>query len=222
MEILYSIITGVLTGGFSILGIWLTLRQTRKQNEQDRLDKIQERKQTIIDNRPEFEIISHKTYFDETGYFEDNSFHLDVLMFFKNVNHEIYNHKEDFTRVEYEIRNIGNSLVEYVEFMSYSKNLALFNLASKTDNNIENTIFDTHNYVSYYGKKVRQNDTLKIRLWYHKDAIMENFISNLTGIGFKSFDKRYWVQNLNAPRALLEESVLKTELEYDKKVTGRY
>lgn len=222
MDFVYSIITGVLTGGFSILGIWLTLRQTRNQKEQERLDEMQEKSQAIIDNRPEFEIISHKTYFNETGYFKDDTAQIDVLMCFTNVQPKLYEHEEDFTRVEYIIKNIGKSLVEYVEIMSYSEDLRLYNMASKTYNNIENTIFDAHNHISYFGKRIRKNETLKMRLWYHKDAILEHSIMNLTGIGFKSFDKRYWIQNLNAPRAVLEESVLASETEYNRKVIGKY
>lgn len=222
MEFLYSIIGGIITGVVSLIGIIVTYRFNKKNLAISEKEKRIKEYDSIIENRPEFELTSYKTFFDKPGYFEDASFDFDILMVFDNVkNKDVYNKKEEFVRVEYELKNIGKSLIECVDVISILNHLYLFNLSNNKINSLENTIFDAYKSVLYYGRKIRNGDRIKIRLWYHKDVIQESLINNALMIGCKSFNKKYWRQNLNAPRGLLEESELIGEKEYNKLTTGR-
>lgn len=221
VTIICSIISSLLVGLLSLAGVMITLRSNNKNILAEKEERKQEKMQNIIDNRPELEVISYKTFFDEPGYFEDDDFQLDILMAFEEFGEKTYSDMTKFVRVEYELKNIGRGIIEYIDFISFNHNLYLFNLSKDKNNNLENTIFDRHTYIEYYTKKLHQNDTIKIRLWYHKDAVKESLTNNFTGIGFKSFDKRYWLQNLNAPRALLEESEMYSEKRYFDKINQK-
>lgn len=217
---LYAFMIAIVTGGLSILGVVLTLRQNNKQLMLQMKEKIEDKQQAIIDNRPELEIISHKEYFNESGYFEDEDTQIDALFIYQKLPIEKYNKKENFARVEYVFRNIGKSVIESVDLLACNNMVNLVNISSKKISLCENSLFDFKKHIIYSVKKIHTGDTIKVRIWYHKDHIIESSgISYLLQLILKSFDKRYWYQNFGAPDCILEESeLLKDKRKYYKEI----
>ena len=73
--------------------------------------------------------------------------------------------------------------------------------------------------ITYYGDKVRQGDTIKIRILFLKELEPVNFPTVSCCIAYKSFNKKYWRQNFYVPSKTLEESILITEKEYNELTT---
>lgn len=122
-------------------------------------DKNQSKRELLIKNRPEFEIVNFSERI-QSGFKENAKFNIELLMRFdgEKIDSEKYNKIDEFVSYDYTLKNIGIETIEYVDIFSSLPNLFLFNLKEKSNLNIENTIFDSHKYFSYFGKK----STLKI------------------------------------------------------------
>lgn len=215
--LIVSIISSCITGILAFFGVALTLKQNNKQSSLQMKERQEDKKQAMIDNRPEFEIVNRKCSFLETGYISSDDIDIDVMA---TIYGERYS-KSDFERklcfVEYTLRNIGLSRVEFLDLYFYDNNVELLDMTrSDIDRFIDNpNCFPTTTYMRYAGAKVKHNDEIKIRIWYRSNNIIRRqFASYPSFIGIKAFDKRYWYQNFDTPYDGLEDSVLLDEKKY--------
>lgn len=215
--LIITLISASVTGLLAILGVVLTLRQNNKQLQLQREERREEKKQKIIDERPEFEIVDMKCDFSERGYEPDNTFDIDCMVTLFEGKYC----KEDFEKklisVEYTLKNIGKAKVEFVDLCFYNNEIELLDI---TRNDIDEFILDpksfsTTSYVRYAGRKVHHDEEIRIRIWYRSNNIIKrHFISYQCFIGCMAFDKRYWKQNFDAPYDGIEDSTLLSEEEY--------
>lgn len=214
-----TIISSLVTGLLAILGVVLTLRQNNKQLQLQQQERAEEKKQKIINERPEFEIVDMQRNFTERGYEPDDSFDIDCMA---TLYGERYT-KEDFDSrlisVEYTLKNVGKGKVEFIDLCFYNNEIELLDMTRK---DIDKFIshpqsFPTTPYMRYAGMKVHHNQDIKIRIWYRSNNLIKRkLFSYPSFIGCMAFDKRYWKQNFDTPYDGIEDSTLLDENEYYK------
>ncbi len=218
--LIISLVTAIATGFLSILGVILTLRQNNKQLKIQTTINQQQQLQNIIDNRPELEIVD----FTEKDLaihapVENNDSIIECL--YSGVEENPNNKK--FVVLEYKLKNIGNEMIEFIDFIPLQKGTYFYNIKEiicGEQLKIECLKDRGEKCITYYGDKFRAGNEFKIRVWYCKDRIPQNVFTVTACIAYKSFNKKYWRQNLHIPSKTLEESILISEEEY-KRLTTR-
>lgn len=220
--LIISIITAITTGVLSILGVVLTLRQNNKQLRLHMKLQQKEKLQQIIDNRPELEIVDYKlTEINEFDY-SNEIYHLDcIIQPTLNIT-ATEAPKYEWRQVIYTLKNIGNGIIEFLDLIplqigSYFYDLRKTNETKGFDLKVLTKL--GNKCVTYYGDKIRQDETIKIRILYLKHNEPRNFLVVSGCIAYKSFNKKYWRQNFHIPSKVLEESILISEKDYNELTT---
>ena len=222
--LIISILSAVVAGALSIVGVVLTLRQNNKQLIIERRERREEKVQKIWDTRPELEIVDYKQFEIENYSAEHLLYNkdciFDCIMFrYKDVTES---KDADFVVVEYTLKNIGAEMIEYLDFVPLQRGLYCLDLKKyykKEKFDIELFKDKATKCMTYYEDKIRQGDTKVIRVAYLKDKQPINFPTISCCIAYKSFNKKYWRQNFYVPSKTLEESVLISEQEYNELTT---
>lgn len=222
--LIISILSAVVAGALSIIGVVLTLRQNNKQITLDRKERDSERVQKIWDTRPELEIVDYKQFEIENYSAEHLLYNKDCIFDCMMMRHvDILESKDaDFVVVEYTLKNIGAEMIEYLDFVPLQRGLFFADLKKyykKEKFDIELFKDKATKCITYYEDKIRQGDTKVIRVAYLKDKQPKNFPTISCCIAYKSFNKKYWRQNFHVPSKTLEESVLISEQEYNQLTT---
>ena len=215
-QLVIAISGSIVTGIVSLVGVYLTLRHNEKL-EQKRFAQLQkDKRQEIIENRPEFEICSWNFDTTEKGYEPDDSVDIDCMLTLYGEKYKKTDLENKLVCANYTIKNISNNVVEFVDLCFYNNQYELLNM--KKANIIkfvkDPDAYPTTTYIRYSGMKVKHNQEIKVRIWYRVNNVPQRFISYLCFIGCRSFDKRYWIQNFEAPFDGIEDSCLNTENEY--------
>ena len=58
--IIASILGGLVSGLFTFLGVWLTIRHENKKARQEELKRQKEKEEQLFENRPRLEIMGYK------------------------------------------------------------------------------------------------------------------------------------------------------------------
>lgn len=215
--LIITIIGSLVTGFLAIFGVVLTLKQNNRQMMLQFQERQEDKKQAIIDNRPEFEIVGMKYCPDELGFKPNEDVDIDVMVTIYDQKYTKNDFENRLCYVEYELQNIGHGRVEYLDLCFYDNNIELLDMKrSDIDRFINNPeMFPTTTYIRYSGPKVKHDEIVKIRIWYRSgNVVRRQFISYPSFIGIKSFDKRYWYQNFDTPYDGLEDSVVLDEKKY--------
>lgn len=215
-QLVIAISGSIVTGIVSLVGVYITLRHNEKL-EQKRFAQLQkDKQQEIIENRPEFEICSWNFDTTEKGYEPDDSVDIDCMLTLYGEKYKKTDFENKLVCANYTIKNISNNVVEFVDLCFYNNQYELLNM--KKANIIkfakDPDAYSTTTYIRYSGMKVKHNQEIKVRIWYRVNNVPQRFISYLCFIGCRSFDKRYWIQNFEAPFDGIEDSCLNTEREY--------
>ena len=202
-----SVITGIIT----LLGVYLTNRSNYKIYKNETIERQKERKNQILLNRPEYEILDLKRNFDKTGYVPDDSFDIDCMVTIYGEKYSQEDFKNNLVCAEYILKNLTDSRVEHLDLCYYNNQFELLDMKNadiaKFCSNPDG--YPTGAFIRYAGKKVKHNQDIKMRIWYRSNQVaVGNFISYICFLGFMSFDCNYWLQNLNAPTDDIEASVL--------------
>ena len=220
--LIISILSAVVAGALSILGVVLTLRQNNKQLIIERQERREEKIQKIWDTRPEFEVVNYDRTILSNGYLEESEqFIFDCLIEPYNI-HKISNKEKQWVRIDYTLKNIGKEMIEYMDFVPLQRGVFFYDIRKDTNlDKFEIGAFKEKatKCITYYGDKVRQGDTIKIRILFLKELEPVNFPTVSCCIAYKSFNKKYWRQNFYIPSKTLEESMLITEKEYNELTT---
>ena len=110
--LIISILSAVVAGALSIIGVVLTLRQNNKQLIIERRERREEKVQKIWDTRPELEIVDYKQFEIENYSAEHLLYNKDcifdcIMLRFKDMTES---KDADFVVVEYTLKNIGTDL----------------------------------------------------------------------------------------------------------------
>lgn len=209
-----SIIGGLIGGLFTYMGVKLTLRHEDQKKREVELKKVQ-------DERPRLELVSFKTTKDSKTKKEAdlNALFLDIkdvkidkdkrIRFFYNEN---CLDSSNLVCIEYVLKNTGKTEIDYITLCSnYPKTTSLIELDNKDVYIKENFL----NYAVGSNKRfVKSNDTVSIRIYYHKDEMITGMLSATIALYMRDINGRYWEQALFAPTKELENSRLVSFREY--------
>ena len=215
--LIITIISSLTTGILAIFGVVLTLRQSNKHLALEMKERQEDKKQAIIDNRPEFEILNRECCFSETAYFSADDVDIDVMVTLYGEKYKKSDFDNHLCFVEYTLKNVGLSKVEFLDLCFYNNSVELLDMTRGDINRFCDNPdgFPTTTYMRYSGPKVKHNEEIKIRIWYRSNNIIRRqLVSYPSFIGIMSFDKRYWCQNFDTPYDGLEDSVLIDEKKY--------
>lgn len=214
--LIITIISSSVTGLLAILGVVLTLRQNNKQLQLQIEERAEEKRQKIIDERPEFEIVDMKRNFTERGYEPDDSFDIDCMVTLYEGTYTKKDFESKLVSAEYTLKNVGKAKVEFLDLCFYNNQIELLDMKNcDIDTFIRNPkAFPTTTYIRYAGMKVHHNQEIKVRIWYRSNNVPVKFISYQSFIGFMAFNKKYWKQNFDTPSDGIEDSTLLGETEY--------
>lgn len=208
-----SVITGIIT----LLGVYFTNRSNYIIYKNEATERQKERKNQILLNRPEFEILDIKKNFNKTGYVPDDSFDIDCMVTINGKKYSVDDFKNNLVCVEYTLKNLTDSRVEHLDLCYYDNQFELLDMKNadiaKFCNNPARYL--TGSFVGYAGMKVKHNKEIKIRIWYrYGEVVRRVFVSYVCFLGFMSFDCNYWKQSFDAPGEGIESSVLLDYKEY--------
>lgn len=201
--IIGDILSGLIIGFFTYLGVRATLK-FEKQKYQRELKKER------FNNKPEFRILKTEFKSDEEAdisaicamfrhHFDENR-RLSI-----DYNPELLD-KDNLVYFDYELKNIGKSATEYTVIATpRQQNTTLIEIEDFK------MLYDDKimNYDCYFDKKIFPGESLKLRIYYHKDSgPMSIFSSNLI-LMFQDEYGTYWEQaffedrlNLYSPRII--------------------
>ena len=205
MEILASVLGGLVGGLFTFLGVLITIFFERKKmkKEEERLQK--EKEEEREKNRPRFEIIEHKEIQKYKREDEDVCVLLCSIRNFENLGRPSFIYDEEIANedklvcAEYLLKNIGNTEIDHL-FVSTNlpKDTSLFNVL-----NGENKLCYKHKVLNYsviLDKSIKPQETIKVKICYVDNKIVESNMGNPT-ISFWMIDTDncWWEQPLFSP-----------------------
>lgn len=102
MEVVISIIVSIISLFVSILAYVQTLKNnkfTKKLEIERRQDELEKKHKELINNRPQFEVVSYRKNLDNPGYVKDDTFNFDVLFLpYKSLSCDMDNYSELYQR----------------------------------------------------------------------------------------------------------------------------
>ena len=196
-----SIIGGLIGGLFTYMGVKLTLRHEDQKKREEELKKIQ-------DERPRLELISFKETKDSKSKKEADLNAL-FLRFFYN---EACLDSSNLVCIEYVFKNTGKTEIDYITLCSNCpKTTSLVALDNKDVYIKENFL----NYAVDSNKRfIKPNDSVSIRLYYHKDELVVGMLSATIALYMRDINGRFWEQALFAPTKEIENSRLVSFKDY--------
>lgn len=204
--IISTIITAILTG---LVGLCF---EKRKEKHQEAKEKDKEKKE-IFKMRPELKVIEYKDYSSRVGYGIKQKCDIELFVArIKEVNFDrgvtaVY-HDEDFNQNEwccfiYTLKNVGKTDISVLDTISnYKKDTCIFPCSIAAKCAAEGII----NYSDCYDKKIRVDETVRLKLCYHKERIISSFTSSIMSFGLQDSNRHYWEQPFFSPYDKLYDS----------------
>lgn len=210
-----SVLGGLIGGIFTFLGVKQTIKH----------EKSKERKAILLkanENKPRLEIVKYSSFNDTIN---DKTINNDCNVIALKIEDVICDEEklcfiydkaaldsENLIFVEYKFKNTGNTEIEDICITSnLPKNMSVFELERKKfyiDNNILN--YDVFAHKRY----VKPGQVIKIRIYYIKDKVINNFLSHPFTIWLHDINGRYWRQSFNSPIKEIEISSLSSRNDF--------
>lgn len=206
MEILASILGGLVSGLFTFLGVFITIRYQYKKDkkEEDKLRQEQEQEREKL--KPRLEIQDYK---EEHDYKEtEDAVDIEVLFVtikkYEKIGHNFYYgqgvlDKTKWRCVDYVLKNTGGTEIDHL-YLSTNlvRNTALLNASSNDYILYYNT--KTLNYSVILEKNIKPQQSVHIRICYITDKIIvSNIGSAPLVVWLIDVNKNVWSQELFAP-----------------------
>ena len=204
--IIASILGGLVSGLFTFLGVWLTIRHENKKALQEELKRQKEKEEQLFENRPRLEIMGYKKL---TKYSSQKTADACILLCsikeYKNEGRAMFYYDESIIKpenwvcVEYTLRNTGHTEIDHIYFSTnLPKNTALFDVLNEENVTCyENNIL---NYSVIFEKTIKPQQTVVVRVCYIRDKIVvSNTGSAPITIWMIDEKKNWWSQPLFAP-----------------------
>lgn len=206
VQIIASLIGGLVSGLFTFLGVFLTISYQRKKDKAEEKRMKEEELRKEFDNRPRFEIQEYK---GETPYEDETDVNVGMLVCsirkFENIGRPMFYYDEeiknpkDWVFAEYTLKNIGKREISRVYFVSnLPKGTSIFNTTKS-----ENVISYDNNFYSRkvrLEKSIKPDQFIKIRVYFVSDKIVYSSFGNpLISLWLIDEYGKIWYQDLDAP-----------------------
>ena len=218
VQIVASLLGGLVSGLFTFVGVFLTISYQRKKDkaEEERIKKEEKKKE--FDNRPRFEIENYK---GETLYEDEDSVDVGMLVCsirdFKNNGRALFYYDkeiktpQEWVFAEYVLKNTGKTEISQAYFVTnLPKNTSIFNTS-----NGENVMCYNNNFLNYkvrLDKSVKPGQSVKIRVYFVRNKIVCSNIGNpLISIWLLDEYGKMWYQDLDAPNNGISDTHLTTK-----------
>lgn len=205
MEILASILGGLVSGLFTFLGVFLTIKYQRDKDKKEEVRLQQEKDEEFEKTKPRLEI---QEYVAERDYDETEEADISAILV-KIEGYEKYIHrfhydpllldKSKWCCVDYVLKNTGGTEIDHL-FLSTNlpKNTSLLNVSSNE------YISDYKNmYLNYdvlLEKSIKPLHNVRIRICYIKNhIIVSNMGSAPIAVWLMDVNNNVWKQALFAP-----------------------
>ena len=150
--IIASVLGGLVSGLFTFLGVWLTIRHENKKTRREELKQHKQKEEQLFENRHRLEIMGYKKL---SKYSISRKADISVLLCgikdYKNENRAMFYYDseiikpENWVSVEYTLKNIGHTEISHMYFSTnLPKNTSLFGIE-----NGENEMCYENNFLNY-------------------------------------------------------------------------
>lgn len=215
VQITASLLGGLVSGLFTFLGVFLTIAYQRKKDKAEEKRLQEQRAQEEFTNRPRLEIVEYK---DITPYKEETDVNIGMLVCsirdFKNSGRALFyydkeiSNPEEWVFAEYMLKNIGNTEISQVYFVSnLPKDTSIFN-TTKAENVM---CYDHH----LYSRRVRldayikPDQIIRIRVYFVSNKIVYSSFGNpLISLWVVDEFGKMWYQDLDAPNNSISDARL--------------
>ncbi len=212
MEILASVLGGLVSGLFTFLGVFLTIKYQRSKDKKEEVRLQQEKDAELEKVKPRLEIQDYKA---EQDYEETEDVDMTVLLvsikrYEKYIHHFHYDplvlDKKKWCCVDYVLKNIGGTEIDHLYLSTnLPKNTSLLNASTNEYVSAYNNMF--LNYSVILEKTIKPQQTVHIRICYITDQIIvSNIGSAPTAIWLMDVNNNVWEQALFAPESKLYNS----------------
>ena len=208
MEILASILGGLVSGLFTFLGVLITIKYQREKDKKDEMRLQQEKVDEIEKIKPRLEI---QDYIAEKDYEETENVDMSVLLvsikgYEKEIHHFHYDplvlDKKKWRCVEYVLKNTGGTEIDHL-YLSTNlvKGTSLLNVLTEEYKHM------FLNYSVILEKSIKPQQIIRIRICYITDQIIvSNIGSAPITIWLMDANNNVWEQPLFAPEKKLYNS----------------
>lgn len=229
VQILASILGGLVGGLFTFLGVLITIAYERRKDVKEERRRLKDKEEEQIKARPRLEIQEY-SYFDEKRI---SDIDLEVVMAsikdFKDIGRACFKYNPDiinkgkWVSVDYVLKNIGATEIDHLYLITnLPKNTSLFNASN--NEYISDYKNEFLNYSVILEKTIKPQQTVKIRISYVTDeVIVSNLGSAPISIWLMDINKNVWSQALFAPQNKIynsEKRDYKTFREYSDITTA--
>ncbi len=212
MEILASVLGGLVSGLFTFLGVFLTIQYQRRKDKKEEARLKQEKNDELEKMKPRLEI---QDYIEERDYDDNKTADMTVLLvsikgYEKNKNQFHYDplvlDKTKWRCVDYVLKNIGGTEIDHLYLSTnLPKNTSLLN--ASTDEYISDYNNKLLNYSVILEKTIKPQQTVHIKICYITDKIVvSNIGSAPIAIWLMDVNNNVWEQALFAPEKKLYNS----------------
>lgn len=199
IEIIASVLGGLVGGLFTFLGVIMTIRYEERK-------RLKEKEEIVKKSSPRLEIVD---YLGQRVYDEEES--SDITMILCKIDkYDVtgrptfyYDNRtinpKDWISVSYSLKNIGETEIDHLYFTSnLVKSISIFNVS-----NGENVFSYNNNLLNYsviLDKNIKPQETIKIKICYITDRIIvSNMGSAPVSIWLVDSNNNWWEQPLFAP-----------------------
>ena len=199
MEILASILGGLVGGLFTFLGVLVTIKHDEKKRNEEKVG-IQEQM------RPRLEILKLNS---ALGYSKTSKADICMILCkivdFKNDGKPMFYYKpevinsNEWVCYEYFLKNVGKTEIDHIYFSTnLYKNTSLFSVS----NGRHKLYYDT-NYLNYsvlFDKPIMPDEEFSVKICYVKDSIIvSSFANPMISIWMVDVNGNWWKQEMFAP-----------------------
>lgn len=212
MEILASVLGGLISGLFTFLGVFLTIKYQRSKDKKEEARLQQEKNAELVKVKPRLEI---QEYIAEHDYDETENADMTVLLvsikgYEKHIHHFHYDplilDKKKWRCVDYVLKNIGGTEIDHLYLSTnLPKDTSLFNVSNNEHVLCYENMF--LNYSVILEKAIKPQQSVHIRICYIIDQIIvSNIGSAPIAIWLMDVNNNVWEQALFAPENKLYNS----------------
>lgn len=219
MDIIASILGGLVSGLFTFLGVYLTIKYQHKKDKKEEQLHLEHEKKLQILNRPRLTITDYNS---EHSYNNDNCNDMILLMVTikECISCSAFKYdplmidQKNWISIEYTLKNSGNTEINKI-FVStnFPQNSALFDIKINEHSYCyENECLN--NCVNLE-KVLLPNDSMILQINYIKNKVIVSTAETSPPLSIWLMDCNYnfWIQKLNAPNNEISNSKLTTSKE---------
>lgn len=199
IEIIASILGGLVGGLFTFLGVKMTIKYEERKDQREKEEKIKA-------DCPRLEIVDYK---GEHIYDKEEPSNITMILskidkYDVKVTPSFYYDKRitepsEWISVNYTLKNIGGTEIVHLYFTSnLVRSISIFNISN--EDNIYSYNNKLLNYSVFLDKSIKPQETINIKICYVTDRIIESSLNSaVVSIWLIDTNNHWWEQPLFAP-----------------------